>query len=64
MDKFTLFHKWFWVGLLVATIGGFSGIIFGLALLAEPEHRKEGWILTIWSLIVMGALSVWIVRGA
>lgn len=59
MDKFALFHKWFWVGMVVATVGGLGGLVFGLTLLAEREHRKEGAIVTIWSLIVTIAFVTW-----
>ena len=60
MDRFALFHKWFWVGMVVATVGGFGGLVFGLSLLAEPEHRKEGVIVAVWSLVVLGAVSAWV----
>ncbi len=50
-DKFKLFKKWFWIGILAATVNFTAGLIYGIALVVEEGHRKEGTIIIIWSLI-------------
>ena len=56
-DKFKFFKKWFWIGALIALLNGVAGLIYGIALWAEPEHRKEGVFLTIWSLALTAAAT-------
>lgn len=51
MDKFKFWKKWFWVGVVVSVISGPAGLVFGLALLAEPEHKKEGTALALWAVV-------------
>ncbi len=50
-DKFKLFKKWFWIGILTAVVNFTAGLLYGVALVVEEEHRKEGTIIIIWSII-------------
>lgn len=59
MDKFLMNGKWFWVGMALAVVSGPSGIVFGVALLVEPEHRKEGAVITVWSVFCTAAVAFW-----
>lgn len=59
MDKFKFWQKWFWVGVVVALLSGPAGLVFGLALLAEPEHRKEGAAITVWSVVYSVVVAWW-----
>lgn len=62
MDKFAFGQKWFWVGLVVATISGPAGLVYSVALMVEPERRKEGLALAVWSVVwtslVLGTIYV------
>lgn len=51
-DKFKLYKKWFWIGVLVGFLNVLAGVIYSVALILEPEHKKEGLILLIWTLAV------------
>ncbi len=51
-DKFKLYKKWFWVGIIVGFFNLLAGIVYGIALVIEPEHRKEGLIIVSWSALV------------
>lgn len=59
-DKFKFWQKWFWVGVIAAFLSPPVGLVYGLALLAEPEHRKEGLALTAWSLVLATATIAFI----
>lgn len=50
-DKFKLGKKWFWIGIIVAVLNGFAGLIYGIALAVEKERRKEGLIIAVLSII-------------
>lgn len=49
-DKFKFGKKWFWIGILMG-LNAASGLIFGVALILEKRHRKEGLIIIIWSIV-------------
>ncbi len=50
--------KWLWAGLLIALVNPiFAGFILGLLFLSEPQFKKEGRIILIFS-IVWGAISL------
>lgn len=51
MDKFKMYKKWFWVGVAVGFFNVVAGLIYGVALLVEREHRKEGVVIILWSLL-------------
>ena len=50
-DKFKLWKKWFWIGLVVGFFNLMAGLIFGIALVSEKEHRREGTIVILFALI-------------
>lgn len=56
-DKFKLYKKWFWIGIAVGFLSTFAGLIYGIALMIEPEHRKEGFIIILWSFISFSILA-------
>ena len=56
-DKFKLYKKWFWIGLVVGFLNGIAGLVYGIALVLEPERRKEGGLIIMWS-IAMTILAV------
>ena len=51
-DKFALGKKWFWIG-MVFGLNYISGFIFGIALVIERKHRREG-------LIILGFTAAWL----
>ena len=57
-DKFKLFGKWFWIGVVVAFLNSLAGLIYGVALVLEPEHRKEGAILIAWTVLVAVVITI------
>lgn len=57
-DKFGLYKKWFWIGVVVAFLNSIAGIVYSVALLVEKEHRKEGLILLGWTLLVMVVMTI------
>ena len=56
-DKFKLYKKWFWIGIAVGFFNTLAGLIYGIALTIEPEHRKEGFIIILWSFISFSILA-------
>ncbi len=65
MDRFKLYKKWFWIGLIVGFINPLLGLVYGIALVVEKDHRKEGVIVIIWT-IVWGIINyygvIWLVK--
>lgn len=62
-DKFLLYKKWFWIGVVIAFLNGVAGLVYGIALALEPEHRKEGAMIITWSIIAFGLtylLAAWL----
>jgi len=59
-NKFKFWQKWFWVGIVISILSGPAGIVYGLALIAEPQFRKEGWAITVfallWTILVLSLL--------
>ncbi len=51
VDKFKLGKKWFWIGMVVAFLNVVVGLIYGIALAIEKNHRKEGLIIISWSIV-------------
>lgn len=51
IDRFKLGRKWFWIGIVVATLNSVAGLIYGMVLLLEKNHRKEGVIIAVWAII-------------
>ena len=64
MDKFKLNKKWFWVGIVMG-LNPVFGLVYGIALLTEKDHRKEGLIIIVWTIvwaIISYYLSGWFVK--
>ena len=59
-DKFKLWKKWFWIGMIIAFFNLLAGLIFGIALVPEKEHRKEGAIIIAFALLwfVLGTFVI------
>lgn len=51
MDNFKLYKKWFWVGIAIGFLNVLGGLIYGIALLMEPDHRREGLVIIAWSVL-------------
>jgi len=51
VDKFKLGKKWFWIGIVVSTLNIVAGLVYGVALVVEKDHRKEGLIVMAWAII-------------
>jgi hypothetical protein len=51
VDKFKLGRKWFWVGVIMAIASFLSGLIYGLFLIFEKDHRKEGMVILALTII-------------
>lgn len=56
-DKFKLYKKWFWIGIAVGFFSTIAGLVYGIALMIESEHRKEGFIVILWSFISFSILA-------
>jgi len=57
MDKFKLYKKWFWMGVITAVVFPFLGIIYGIFLLVEKrENLKKEGIIILAIAIVMGVI--------
>lgn len=57
-DKFKLWEKWFWVGIIVVLLNSTAGLVFGIALLTEKKYRREGWIIVSIGLVIT-AVVIW-----
>ena len=51
-DKFQMWGKWFWIGIAMGFFNGFAGVVYGIALLTEKDHHKEGAVIIIWSVFI------------
>lgn len=65
IDKFKLGKKWFWIGIVISIFNAAAGLIYGISLTIEREHRKEGVIIIVWAitwaLIVFFIISPYII---
>jgi len=50
-NQFKLFKKWFWIGVVIGFLHPIAGLIYGIALLFEKNHRQEGLVIIIWTII-------------
>lgn len=50
-DSFKLYKKWFWIGVVIGFLNVVAGLVYGIALAMEKEHRKEGLIISAWSIL-------------
>jgi len=44
-------RKWFWMGITVAIISPIAGIILAVAFWTEPEFKKKGRIIFVFSIL-------------
>jgi uncharacterized membrane protein (UPF0136 family) len=51
IDKFKFGKKWFWLGIVISFFNVFAGLIYGIALVVEKDHRKEGIIIAAWAVV-------------
>lgn len=51
MDNFKLWKKWFWIGIIVGSLNSIAGFVYSIAMIVEPEHRKEGLIILGWTVL-------------
>ena len=57
-DKFRLFGKWFWIGIVVGFLNYIAGLIYGIALVTEKEYRREGAIIVAWTVLVAVLMTI------
>ncbi len=57
-DKFRLFGKWFWIGIVVGFLNSIAGLIYGIALVTEKEYRREGAIIVAWTVLVAVLMTI------
>ncbi|KKS25694.1 MAG: hypothetical protein UU85_C0001G0124 [Candidatus Wolfebacteria bacterium GW2011_GWA2_42_10] len=61
------FKKWFWVGMAMGFFNLAAGLVYGIVLALEKEHRQEGLIIigwTIaWTLIGFFLIGPWLVKS-
>jgi hypothetical protein len=57
-NKFGLWQKWFWVGIVMSIPFSFPGLIYGIVLALEKENRKSGLIIIAFSIVWYVALSL------
>lgn len=64
VDKFKLGKKWFWIGIVIAFIHALAGLIYGIVLLLEKNHRREGIIIVAfaiaWALLSYFVVGPWL----
>lgn len=61
IDKFKLGKKWFWIGIVISIFNAAAGLVYGIALAIEKEHRKEGLIIIAWAIV--WALAIFLLIG-
>lgn len=65
-DKFSLWRKWFWIGIIMTLYHPAAGIIYGIAVITEKK-RKEGLILiafsVVWFLFALFILTPWLIKS-
>ena len=59
-DKFKFFKKWFWAGIVVGFLYVLAGLVYGILLIFEKGHRREGAVIVAFA-IAWGAFSYFIV---
>lgn len=67
MDQFSLFKKWFWIGIVMSLFNVVGGLIYGIAVLVDKEHRKEGAILIafalVWFFVAAFLIGPWLIKS-
>ena len=57
-SPFTLWGKWFWIGMVSAVLNPLIGVIYGIGVAVEKDTRKEGLIITVWSILIWVVLAI------
>ena len=55
-NRFKFRGKWFWVGIAIGFFNLVGGLIYGIAMASEKEHRREGWFIVIWTIAIFFVL--------
>ncbi|MFH0906753.1 MAG: hypothetical protein ABIC36_01980 [bacterium] len=53
--------KWYLIGIIIAIISPFSGVVLGIGFLTESSLKKQGKIILVFSLI-WGAVFIWMTK--
>ena len=65
-DRFALWRKWFWIGVIIAIINILTGFVYGIALTLEKGKRREGVIIIIvaiaWYIFASYFLGPWLMK--
>ena len=66
-DQFMLGKKWFWIGIAISIFNIAAGLIYGIALATEKDHRKEGAIIIVfalaWFFFAHYFLGPWLIKS-
>jgi len=66
-NRFGLWKKWFWIGIVIAIINVTAGLVYGIALALEKENRKSGIIIIavaiMWFIFAGYFLGPWLVKS-
>ena len=67
MDQFALYKKWFWIGIVMSLFNVVGGLVYGVAVLMDEKHRKEGAILVafslVWFFFATFVLGPWLIKS-
>ncbi len=58
--RFALGKKWFWIGIVMSLLNVAAGLIYGIALAIEKNHRKEGLIIIAFSIVWLFVSLYWV----
>ena len=57
--------KWFWIGIIIATMNWVAGLVYGIALLREKDYKKEAWKIIFWSIVramIAYIIYIWLLK--
>ena len=64
VDKFKMGKKWFWVGVAIVILSAIAGLVYGITLVFEKNHRREGIIIiafaVAWALLNYFIIVPWL----
>ena len=50
-NRFGMWKKWFWIGIVISIVNALTGLIYGIALAMEKDSRKEGIVIIVFAVI-------------